>query len=665
MTFEIDTARFLLGLMWQQLWIGGALVMLVSICLRTNRRLNAATRHWIWALTLVTVALLPVPAFFPGAAVPEVALADLETSPAQAGPTAVEQPPALVASDDTQAKRSSLLSTASDSIRNPALMGGLATSLALLWAAGTLWMLFRLLLSARNANRFQRESNPAPLSGKPADIRLSSLARSPMVVGFRRPSILIPASLFEHLSRDELQRILDHELAHLRRGDQWLMLLQKLIEAVYFFHPAVHYAARRFDDEREISCDDRAALDQRNHYADSLIRICKAIVAKPSPAPLAVGAVRSRNQLTRRISLLLDGNRNHAPHVSRAGLALNAVALMATMACAIEFMPRIARADEPQTQLANVHDEYQAYGTPLIAAAANGDVASMRSLIEGGADVNEAFTAYEPRTPLNAAARAGHVDAVKLLLSYDAEVDRVVSGDATALIDAARGGHAEIVALLLENGADPNRVVRGDGSALAAASGRGNDEMVAMLLAHGANPDVLTAGDPDAMMQAAWRGDIVTLERLAAAGGDVNRVNRGDGTPLIAAARRGSMPAAEWLLDHGADVDLAARGDGNPLIMAASMGHVDVVQLLLDRGAEIDAVVPGDETALISSARSGAIDTVRLLLERGADVNLEVPVDEGAFGETQIRTALNQAEAGDHEDVAALLVAYGARGARR
>jgi ankyrin repeat protein/Zn-dependent protease with chaperone function len=693
MMFETETARFLLSVMWQQLWIGSALVLLVSLGLRTVRHLNAATRHWIWVFTLVTVALLPLPAFFPAAAGPQVSAEHAEQVLAQSGMPVGNTAPAFPVSDKKRAERNTISSAVGEAMARPAVARGLATSLVSLWLAGTLWMLLGLLRSAKLAARLRLESQPAPLAAGPADIRLSMFARTPMVVGLWRPSILIPVSLYQHVSREELQRIFEHELAHVRRRDQWLNLLQKLIEAVYFFHPAIRFAARRLDDEREISCDDRAALDERDHYAGSLIRICKAIVAKPTPAALAVGAVRSQSQLTRRIACLMDGKRNHAPDVSRASLALSTLVLIAALACAAEFMPRIAIADEPQSPGADVNRQAQSFGTPLIAAAASGDLAGMRELIEAGADVNEAFADYEPRTPLNAAARGGHLDAVKLLLSHGAEVDRIVSGDATALIDAARNGHVDIVSLLLESGADANRTVPGDGSALiaaalsgraesvrtlleygadpslavpgdgtplAAASIRGNDEVLEMLLEQGANPDVAAEGDPGAMMQAASRGQMAALERLAAAGGDVNQVNLGDGTPLIAAARRGNLPAAEWLLDHGADANLAAEGDGNPLIMAAVNGHTDVISLLLDRGADIDAVVPGDETALIASAGGGAIESVRLLLERGADANLAVPVDGGLFGDAELRSALGQAEAHGHEEIVALLVAHGA-----
>jgi len=698
MTVETETARFLLALMWQQLWIGSALVLFVSVCLRTMKRLNAATRHWIWTFALLTVALLPLPAFFPAPATsPDVGRSAAHEVERAVQPVAREtQTRGLAAPGNDKANANS--SNISTAFRDPTTIRWLATSLALAWLLGTLWMLLRLAGSAKAASRLRRESQPAPLGLNLANIRLSTLARTPMVVGLRRPTILLPSPLIERVSRKELERILKHELAHVRRGDQWLMLLQKLIEAFYFFHPAVRVAARRLDDEREISCDDRAALGERNRYALSLIRICEAIVTKPARAPLAVGAVRSRSQLARRISCLLDGTRDHAPDVSRASLTLSALMLLAALACAAEFMPRIAIAriaiaDKPGDPAAERIIRSGNFGTPLIAAAAMGDVPAMGELIEAGADANETFVDYEPRTPLNAAARGGHLEAVKLLLSHGAEVDRVVSGDATALIDAARNGHVDIVSLLLESGADANRAVPGDGSALiaaalsgraesvrlllrygahpslsvpgdgtplAAASIRGNDEVLEMLLEQRADPDVLSEGDPGAMMQAAGRGNIQALERLAAAGGDVNRVSPGDGTPLIAAARRGSLPAAEWLLDHGANANLAVKGDGNPLIMAAVNGHTDVVSLLLDRGADIDAVVPGDETALIAAAGRGAIESVRLLLERGADVNLEVPDGGGIFGAAELRTALNQAEAHGHEEVTALLMSYGA-----
>jgi beta-lactamase regulating signal transducer with metallopeptidase domain len=535
-----DSSLFLLELVWQQLWIGIVLVLLVNGCLRAARRLNAATRHWIWALTLLTLTLLPLASLLPEAAVTqdvEYEFSQHATAAPSGAVRAAEESIAGAGAEATQPRSRALVAGFGGQIRSSQGVRWLASSLLALWCAGTLCMFLGLVRGARTATKLRRESAPAPIRSNLADIRLTAEVDSPMVVGLRHPCILIPSALFDEIPRPELQRILHHELAHVRRGDHWMMLLQRFVEAVWFFHPAVRFAARRLDLEREISCDDRAALDRRNSYADSLVRICRTMLTVRTSAPLAVGSVQSQSQLAQRVSCLLDSHRNHAPDVSRTGIAMSSFLLVGALAVAMEWMPRLAVAEGLPAE----------FGSPLREAAAAGDLDMLRGLI-----------------------------------------------------------------------------------------------------------------DASAMMQAAARDDVALLEQLAAAGADLNHWTPGDGTPLIAAARRGKLAAAQWLLDNGADVNLAARGDGNPLILAAANGHLDLVRLLLDRGANIDAVVPGDETALITSARVGAVESVRLLLERGADVELAVPAG-GMFGRTEVRTALNQARSGGHEDIAALLVSHGAR----
>lgn len=564
MILPIDTAKLLLELLWQQLWLGTALVMIVGVGLRASKRWNAATRHWIWALTLLIVAALPLAIFLPQPSQPDASVAQpsaaesRNVSSSVIGAFANQTPGAI--GDRTAAD-----ARIDQSIR------WLATALLALWIAGAAWMLFRLVASARFAAILHRTSYPAELPGAAAGIRLSHHIRSPMVVGLLRPDILLPASLPERISGAELNRILAHELAHIRRRDHWIMLIQRFIEALYFYHPALRFTARCLDDEREISCDDRAAMGEPTRYANSLVRICREIVERPADVVLAVGAVSSPRQLTRRIHHLLDRRRNHAPRVSRAGLTVTAAVLLALAGGAAELMPRISRADDDSRQLYSYsYDTRYEYGTPLIAAAAEGNLEELRRLVAGGADVNEAFPDHEPRTPLNAAARAGQRDAVEYLLSNGADVNRVIRGDATALIDAARSGRADIVEMLVRHGASVNQAVDGDGTALMSAVTRGDTKGVRFLLENGADPSL---GVP------------------------------GDGTPLIAAARRGDTALVATLLDYGADINGAVEGDGNPLIMAAAMGHTDVVRLLLDRGASVNTVVPGDEHALISAAR--------------------------------------------------------------
>ncbi len=91
------------------------------------------------------------------------------------------------------------------------------------------------------------------------------------------PAILLPAALASGLSPDQLQAILAHELAHIRRFDLMVNLLQRLAEAVLFFHPAVWFVSRLVSIEREVVADDTvlAAGWPRVHYADALVRMAE------------------------------------------------------------------------------------------------------------------------------------------------------------------------------------------------------------------------------------------------------------------------------------------------------------------------------------------------------------------------------------------------------
>jgi len=89
-------------------------------------------------------------------------------------------------------------------------------------------------------------------------VRLAESAHTavPMVVGWVRPVILVPIGLFVGMPPHHIEAILAHELAHIRRYDSLVNLLQVLAESFLFFHPAVWWVSRRIRIEREFCCDD-------------------------------------------------------------------------------------------------------------------------------------------------------------------------------------------------------------------------------------------------------------------------------------------------------------------------------------------------------------------------------------------------------------------------
>jgi beta-lactamase regulating signal transducer with metallopeptidase domain len=92
----------------------------------------------------------------------------------------------------------------------------------------------------------------------PVGVYRAGLAAVPMVIGWRRPRILLPATAVERLSRDQLGALLAHELAHVRRRDYAANLAQTMAEALLVHHPAAWWMSRRVRTEREYCCDDAA-----------------------------------------------------------------------------------------------------------------------------------------------------------------------------------------------------------------------------------------------------------------------------------------------------------------------------------------------------------------------------------------------------------------------
>ncbi|MFT6864381.1 MAG: beta-lactamase regulating signal transducer with metallopeptidase domain [Akkermansiaceae bacterium] len=103
----------------------------------------------------------------------------------------------------------------------------------------------------------------------------SEKVTSPVVTGIFRPMIVLPISLMSGLPKDQAVAILSHELAHLRRFDHLIVVFQRLLEALFFFHPAVWFLSRRLDQEREKACDDLVvqAINNRADYAEALVNL--------------------------------------------------------------------------------------------------------------------------------------------------------------------------------------------------------------------------------------------------------------------------------------------------------------------------------------------------------------------------------------------------------
>lgn len=110
---------------------------------------------------------------------------------------------------------------------------------------------------------------------QPVVLRVSRELISPMAMGIWRTSVILPLSVAMSLPAEQLEAVLAHELAHIRRWDYFCNLLQTAIECLFFFHPAVWWMSRRTRELREVCCDEIAARTCADPkiYAEALLRM--------------------------------------------------------------------------------------------------------------------------------------------------------------------------------------------------------------------------------------------------------------------------------------------------------------------------------------------------------------------------------------------------------
>jgi beta-lactamase regulating signal transducer with metallopeptidase domain len=223
--------------------------------------------------------------------------------------------------------------------------GRILGAIEILWSFVSLVMLTRLGLGYGKLRRLKADAKPVPaewqlrlrtlsqVNGvrRQTQLLVSSEIASPMSLGFFNPAILVPQPLLDTLLDSELEHVVLHELAHLRRRDDWTNLAQKLIEAMLPLQPAVYWIGRRMSIEREMACDDWviAATGTVEPYAASLTKVAE-LSQWTHPGILAAGATGNRSQLFSRVHHMLDRTRNAAPKLALRplGMAIAAVGIL-------------------------------------------------------------------------------------------------------------------------------------------------------------------------------------------------------------------------------------------------------------------------------------------------------------------------------------------------
>jgi hypothetical protein len=211
-----------------------------------------------------------------------------------------------------------------------------------------LWRVRSLKKSCVPIDKSEIERLVTPATTRRIAICVSERLRVPAALGFFRPVIALPSWTLRELSDEELSAVIIHEAAHLERWDDWTNLIQKVIRALLFFHPAVWWIDNRLSMEREMSCDDVVLSRSQNahRYAACLVSLAEKTHAHRSLA-LVQAAVSHVKHTAQRISKILDGRqRRVAPVFKPAFAAL--MAFGAITMVAVQHTPQLVsfRGDE-------------------------------------------------------------------------------------------------------------------------------------------------------------------------------------------------------------------------------------------------------------------------------------------------------------------------------
>jgi uncharacterized protein (TIGR03435 family) len=304
--------------LWQSTEVTG-IAWLLALGLRNN---HARTRYWVWMIASVKF-LIPFSLLIAAGEWLRSTFATPIQKPALA---AVMEQIALPFPQTASPAAVAYSGVAPAAASQP---GNLLPQILLaVWLCGFLLVSFswvrgwlRIWASVRASSRMPLQADVPVLS--------SPLSMEPGIFGIVRPVLLLPEGINDRLTTAQLGTIIAHEMCHLRRRDNLTAAIHMVVEALFWFHPAVWWIKTRLLEEREQACDEAVLQSgsEADLYAESILNVCKFCIE----SPLACVAGVTGSDLKRRIVRIMTERMARNLNLGRKLL----LALAATVAVSV------------------------------------------------------------------------------------------------------------------------------------------------------------------------------------------------------------------------------------------------------------------------------------------------------------------------------------------
>ncbi|MEZ5329528.1 MAG: M56 family metallopeptidase [Verrucomicrobiales bacterium] len=263
-----------------------------------------------------------------------------------------------------------------------------------LWAVGVAILSLNFLRSWKALRRLRSLSDPDTNAStvsvfarlldrmgltRQVELRCSEKTSVPLVVGWIRPAVIVPVSLFARMPSWQVEAILAHELAHIRRHDYLVNLLQNVVETIFFYHPAVWWVSNQIRKEREHCCDDTAAAICGNvvDYARALTSLEELRSDVPAGALSAASG-----PLLGRVRRLLGASQNDAAAAFSWPVGVAVALLVAGLFASVHFVQGQEPNDAKDEKVDPTNRAGSVRGLPLYGLPTSDDITKFDDLYD-------------------------------------------------------------------------------------------------------------------------------------------------------------------------------------------------------------------------------------------------------------------------------------------